>query len=230
MKKACSIIIPIFNEGRNIIKLIKLIKKNFRNKKFEIIFVDDNSNDETHEILQKLKDKKIHFIIRKKKNDLTQSCFDGIRKSKFTNLIIMDGDLQHHPKYLNKIYNLFIKNNKDLVVCSRSFKKRESLSMIRYISSITIISIINILFGHRVDDPMSGYFIFKKKIFTQNQKKFYGRGYKILFDFIYSCQNLNLSEIKIKFYKRTYNRSKMNIMVIMHIIFSMIHKIFRNLK
>lgn len=226
MNKSCSIVIPILNEEKNILKLKNLIFKYFKIKNLELIFVDDNSADKSISILKKIKNKKIKFFIRKKKNDLTQSCFLGIKKSKYNNIIIMDGDLQHHPKYLKKLLNLYLKKNSDIVICSRSFKKRQNLNFIRFFASKILIFIINSLLGHKVNDPMSGFFIFKKKIFTKNKNKFYGKGYKILFDFLYTCKNLKIDEINIYFYKRKFNNSKMSINILMLLIISIISKIF----
>ncbi len=224
MKKSCSIVIPVLNEEKNILKLIKLIKKYFKLKNFEIIFVDDNSQDNSLSILRKIKNKKVRFFIRKKQNDLTQSCFLGIKKAKYNNIIIMDGDLQHHPKYLIKLFDVYLKNKRDIVVSSRSFTKRQNLSLIRFYTSKILISIINIFLGYKVSDPMSGFFIFNKKRIMKNKSKFYGKGYKILFDFLYSDKNLNLEEIKINFYKRKFNKSKMSYNILFHLIISMIFK------
>ena len=95
-----SVIIPILNEDKNLEILHKKIVLNLKKIDFEIIFVDDNSDDNTKSILKKLSknNKKTKFIIRKKKRDLTQSCFLGIENAKFNNILIMDGDLQHDPQ------------------------------------------------------------------------------------------------------------------------------------
>ena len=42
-----SIILPTLNEEKNIFKIVKSIKKNMGSLKNEIIFVDDNSSDNT---------------------------------------------------------------------------------------------------------------------------------------------------------------------------------------
>ena len=82
MGHGISIVIPALNEEKNIkpltLKIIKVLKKT----KFEIIFVDDNSNDESKSILLSLSKKYKFFnpILRKKNRDLTQSCFDGIKR------------------------------------------------------------------------------------------------------------------------------------------------------
>ena len=224
MNHSCSIVIPVLNEGKNIVKLKKLIEKYFKLKNYEIIFVDDNSQDNSLSILKKIKTKKVKFFVRKKKNDLTQSCFLGIKKAKYNNIIIMDGDLQHHPKYLSKLFNVYTNNKRDIVVSSRSFKKRQNLSVIRFYTSKILISIINFVLGYKVSDPMSGFFIFNKKRIMKNKSKFYGKGYKILFDFLYSNKDLKLEEIKINFYKRKFNKSKMNFDILYHLTLSMILK------
>ena len=67
-----SIVIPILNEEKNLIKLIKEIKKVKKKmsvNKFELILVDDDSSDGTHEILADLKKRNnfVRYFIRKKK-------------------------------------------------------------------------------------------------------------------------------------------------------------------
>ena len=67
-----SIIIPVLNESNNIEKLTYRIIKYLENYKYEIIFVDDNSADNSKAILEKLKNKYNFFnpIFRKKKEIL----------------------------------------------------------------------------------------------------------------------------------------------------------------
>ena len=55
--KGISIIVPIFNESKNISTLYSKLKKIKIRTKKEIIFVDDNSNDGSHVILNNLKKK-----------------------------------------------------------------------------------------------------------------------------------------------------------------------------
>ena len=52
-----SIVIPVYNEGRNLGILIPKIYKELKKEKFELIIVDDNSTDNTSEILKKFKKK-----------------------------------------------------------------------------------------------------------------------------------------------------------------------------
>ena len=67
MNHSCSIVIPVLNEEKNIVKLKKLIEKYFKLENYEIIFVDDNSQDNSLSILKRIKTKKVKFFVRKKK-------------------------------------------------------------------------------------------------------------------------------------------------------------------
>ena len=53
-----TIVIPVYNEAKNLKILIPKIYKELKNRKFELIIVDDNSNDMTYEILKRFKKKK----------------------------------------------------------------------------------------------------------------------------------------------------------------------------
>ena len=228
-----SIVIPTYNEKQNIALLINKIDKYLRNFFYEIIVIDDNSQDGTKLVLKEIKSSKKNFLfyIRKKENrDLSQSLILGIKKTKFNNIIIMDGDLQHNPKYLPKIIRVFFEKKIDLLVCARNFKERSGLSIIRYFASLSLIFFINIFLGRIVSDPMSGFFIFKKNIYTSNKKNIYGKGFKLLFDLIYfSKRPLKIKEYMIIFNKRKNNKSKMNLKVIYHILVAIFYNMFMKL-
>lgn len=222
-----SIVIPIFNEAKNIVKLSNLIRREL-NKKFiyEIIFVDDNSQDGSKIILkeQSKKNKNIKFIIRiNKQRDLTKSCLTGIKNTKYKYVLIMDGDLQHSPSDIPKLMKSLDEEKLDVVVGSRNFLKvyrNKSLNFLRYYASIFIKILLNIFLGYKTNDPLSGFFCFKKNIL--HRKKLFGKGYKILSDIIYSSKNLKIKDLEINFNHRRRGKSKMNmriLILIMHFIF-----------
>ena len=226
MSNGVSIVIPILNEEKNLKKLVKKIKFFLKNFKYEIIFIDDNSRDNSHKILKKikLKDKKINYYIRKKSTrDLSQSCILGFQKSKFNNILVMDGDLQHDPRYLPSMISLFNKEDLDFLVGARDFKsiEIEGLSIIRFYASKILIFLFLLLVGNKTLDPMSGFFLFKKNIFTKNKKRLFSKGYKILSDLIYSplnFENFKVRDHTIRFKARRKGKSKMNLKVLFNIL------------
>ena len=229
-----SIIIPIFNEKNNILPLSSKIVSNLKNYKYEVIFVDDSSNDGSKKILLKLNKKYKNFkvIFRKKKpRDLAKSCAEGFVKSEYQNLIVMDGDLQHNPSYICKMLSIYKKNNCDIVVGARDliYRRVKSLSFFRQSASFIIIKFFEIFFGHKTIDPMSGFFLFKKKIYIKNKKKLFLKGFKILADLIYSEKNLIVKDLIIKFDYRKKGKSKLNFNILLILfqffLFKLIKKI-----
>jgi dolichol-phosphate mannosyltransferase len=216
--KGFSIVLPVLNEEKNIKKLIFLLKKYLKNFKYEMIFVDDNSTDKTKNIINNYISTNIKYYLRISNRDLTLSCFLGILKSKYENIIIMDSDLQHHPKYLPQIINLYFKKKLDFVVAVRNFNEDVGISAIRRFASVFLSYIFNRFLGYRVSDPMSGFFMFRKSIYYRSRKFLFGKGWKILADLIYNKKKYLISELRIKFLRRLKNKSKMNLKVLINII------------
>ena len=223
-----TIVIPVYNEAKNLGILIPKIYNELKNKKFELIIVDDNSNDGTSKVLKKFKKKNFKHIVRKKERDLSKSCIEGFKKASSKNIIVMDGDLQHKPSDIKKFLNIFFKNKPDFVVGTRDlFKnKKHNLSFLRLFASRILILIVNSLLGNKTSDPMSGFFMFKKSVFKKSQKKLIKRGYKILLDLLYiNNQRVRVIDVSINFDSRTKGKSKMNLKILYYLI-SMISKKF----
>ena len=219
----------ILSTGMSNIKEIKnalkiLLSNGLSKKKITLLYCISSYPTHPNEIFLpeiknfKKKFKNLKFFIRKEKpRDLSRSCIMGFKKTNFTNILVMDGDLQHRPADINKLYKKMVNEDCDIVVGSRELtkKKNEGLRVHRLISSIILIFIVNIFLGFKTNDPMSGFFIFKKKIFLENEKKLTAKGYKILFDLIYAQKKpIKIRDIFIKFNSREEGFSKMDYKVI----------------
>ncbi len=223
-----SVVIPTFNEKENIKKiLVKLQKIKIIS---EIIFVDDQSNDGTFNEIKRYKKYNIKGYLRKaKKRDLSKSVLYGVKKSKNKNILVMDCDLQHDPKYITNMWNNYCNNNYDLVIANR-FQNQKiigNLGYFRSLISLSTINLINLIFGKKSLDPLSGFFLCKKKIISEFEKIFFSTGYKILFDIIYNGKkNLRIGHQNIKFNRRKYAESKFNFRIIWLFIKQMVYTIF----
>lgn len=218
MKFKLSIVIPTFQEAKNINKLVILIYKNIKLKlsDFELIIIDDNSKDGIIEIINILKKQysNLKIVVRfKKPRDLSKSCIYGFNLSKFDNVLVMDADLQHNPIYLKKMISNFCEKKIDILIGCRKFNttSKNNIPYMRFWSSKLIIYCFNYCLGFKSNDPLSGFFIFKKKIYKSNKKKLFSSGYKILADLLYNSKNnLIIKDLYINFNKRHLNKSKMN--------------------
>ena len=234
--KEISIVIPILNESENVKLLVPEISKNIQKlkiQKYEIILVDDNSEDQIELVVRKLrkKFKSLKLLIRRKKDkDLSKSCILGFEKSKYKNILVMDGDFQHHPKYLGNLIKNFNKFSCDIVVGARDLTstKKTKLSIFRLGSSFIVTNFLNITLGKKTSDPLTGFFLFKKEIYKKNKKLLFAKGYKILADLIYSSkEKLNIVDVGINFGNRAKGESKMSFKILI-ILLSFIAQKFQN--
>ena len=224
-----SIVIPVFNESKNLPLLISQIYKALKKYPFELIIVDDNSSDGTFQILNKIKKKNFRYFIRKRNRDLSKSCVLGFNKAKYKNILVMDGDLQHQPKDIKKLLKIFQLKKAHIVIGSRELftRKKHNLSLMRLSASRILIFIVNILLGNKTSDPMSGFFIFKKEIFIRNKYKLFNKGYKILMDLIYLDEKYQkIYDVKINFANRKKGESKMNMKILLSLIYMIFYKLY----
>ena len=227
-----SIVIPVYNEKNNISLLLSKINSAINKMKYEIIIVDDSSNDGSKKILKKLsnKFKNLKVIFRNKKiRDLSKSCRDGFEKSKSDKILVMDGDLQHNPKYILRMIKMMKNKNCDVVVGVRDLinSRVKSLSFFRQSASYILIKFLHLIFGKKTIDPMSGFFLFKKKIYTKNKKLLFLKGFKILADLIYIDKNISVKDLKINFEYRVKGSSKLNYKILIYLLQFIIFRIFQ---
>ena len=101
------IVIPTYNEKKNIKILIIKILKIFNN--IEIIIVDDSPDQEIKTILSEFNT--VFYIHREKKLGRGSAVLKGMKyaleKNDFTHLIEMDADLSHNPEEIEKKYFIF---------------------------------------------------------------------------------------------------------------------------
>ena len=101
-----SIIIPVYNEEKTIIKILEKIKKNKSSEvKYEIIVIDDGSSDQTKKILEDNKDLYNKLLINETNKGKGFSVKKGILNSTGTHIIFQDADLEYDPSDYIKLEN-----------------------------------------------------------------------------------------------------------------------------
>ena len=214
-----SIISPTYNEADNIIKFVNSIELTLRNYDYEIIFVDDNSSDKTHEIIKNLSSKKLNVrcLRRIGRRGLSSAVIEGCLSSSSDLLLIMDADLQHDEKKIPLMLELIEKKKLDLVIASRFLDHKKVLSLTKYRNSLSKLAnfLANTISKAKLTDPMSGFFLIKRNVFDQIAPNLSGLGFKILLDIFSSSKNkLKYIEISFTFKKRIYGESKLDSLVL----------------
>lgn len=217
-----SIICPTRNESENIRLLIKKIHEHVKIK-HEIIFVDDDSTDGTVKTLKEFskKNSDIRVISRFQEKNYSSALALGISSAIYDYAAIVDADLQHDIKNIEKMYRHAKKNNLDIVISSR-FKEIQKLglSKFRVFLSKFSNSLINKVIKLQLTDPGSGCFLIKVSLFNTLKKNLILKGYKILFDILCCCDisKIKIDEISLKFHSRKKGESKLGSKIILQFL------------
>ena len=169
LKKKVTIIIPVFNEKNYINKIISRVKNNINFEK-QIIVIDDCSSDGTREIIKKIKN--IDKIIFHKKNlGKGAAIKSAIPYIKGNIVAIQDADLEYNPIDLNKLIDVMVSKNLNVVYGSRVLNKRrynnKFISNFRTFGNHVLTLISNFLNNQNLTDAHTCYKIFKFDIFMQ---------------------------------------------------------------
>ena len=212
-----SVIIPTFNESENICSVLESIKEHLPKINLEAIVVDDNSPDGTgtivEEYVKSMKDiagYSISVIHRKAKEGLSSAILDGLKNSKGDTVVVMDSDLSHPPQIIPKMLDALKQTQCDIVIASRyvtggaihgwPFKRKLMSKIATKIAKKGL--------GVTANDPMSGFFVFRRKI--TDGLKFDGIGYKILLELLVKTKGVKVEEIPYTFTDRKFGSSKLD--------------------
>ena len=136
MIDSISIVIPSYNESQNINEIyrrtIEVIKK-LNVKKYELIFVENGSKDNSLELLKKInsKNKSVKVISLSRNFGYQSAIAVGLKYSENDYVCIMDGDLQDPPEIIAKFVDK-TKEGYDVVYGIRSKRKTSFLNKIFY--------------------------------------------------------------------------------------------------
>ena len=192
-----AIVIPAYNEDKNIIKLIHEIRKI---TKAIIVIVDDSQNLKTKKIISSFKIKNLYYFHRGKKLGRGSAVIFGFKKilKKNNNLscfVEMDADMSHSPKELLRNVSFFYKNSLDLLIGSRYLPKSKIINwpLSRKILSKLSNMLARILLGVPVNDYTNGYRFYSKRAVKTLVSKCnkLGGGFIILSEIILVLYNKN---------------------------------------
>jgi dolichol-phosphate mannosyltransferase len=210
-----SLVIPTYNERHNIELLIHLLNwylETILFNQYELIIVDDDSPDGTWKIAKSLTTQYPHLkVIRRLTNrGLSTAVIDGWKAAQGDIFGVIDGDLQHPPEVLLKLWQA-VEAGADLAVASR-YKKGGGVSewsLVRRLLSrgaqlLGILVLPKVI--SRVSDPMSGYFLVHRSCLENCQLN--PLGYKILIEVLARGNIKRISEVPYIFQKRKNSESK----------------------
>ncbi len=196
-----SVVIPVFNEEKNIAKLhreIVAVMKKLK-KPYEVIFVDDGSTDKSFQILKKLK---VLKIIRFRRNFGQSAALDaGVKNSQGEILITLDGDGQNDPNDIPKLLKKL--DERYDAVCGWRYQRNDPLS--KKIVSKVANYIGSFLVNPGIHDSGCTLRVYKRECFEDLD--LYGEMHRLIPALI-KWRGFKITEVKVNHKKRKFGKTK----------------------
>lgn len=206
-----ALVIPTLNEAENLPLLLDGVRESLQptGLRYEILIVDDDSRDGTHEIVRALaaQDPRIRLLVRRGARGLATAVVHGWQNTDADLLGVMDADLQHPPQLLPALLAEALEH--DLVVASR-YVQSDSIrgwnALRAAMSRLSTVISAPLLRRVRVKDPMSGYFVVRRSAVANARLE--PVGFKILLEVLVRGQIRSVKEVPFHFGLRHAGKSK----------------------
>ena len=211
------VIIPTYNEAENIKKVIEAI---IREKKFDVLVVDDSSPDGTATIVKEIIEsypKKIFLEVKKNKDGLGRAYIHGFKwaiDKMYDYVFEMDADFSHNPSELVTMLD-YLKEGKDMVIGSRYIKGINVVNwpLGRIILSYLASAYVRLITSMPIKDPTAGFVGYKREVLEVielDKVKFVGYAFQVEMKYKTWRKKFSYIEHPIIFTNRTLGLSKMD--------------------
>ena len=216
-KPSLSIILPTYNERRNISILVPSLVRAFASIPLEIIIVDDSSPDGTGEEVLRLAQEtpNLRLITRKEKTGIGSALRHGYSQAQHDIILSCDSDLSFSPNDLMKLYDKIALENYDVVVGSRhsaysTYETPRPAVALKYAISRAGNKLLHSLFRIPVKDFSANCRAMRRDVWqsldTRENTNFF------LFEMLFLAQahGARIGEVPITFADRQFGESKIN--------------------
>ena len=203
-----SIVIPIYNEKKTILKILEKVEKSDTlGLEKEIILVDDGSTDGTKEILKKLENK-YQVIYHQENSGKGAAVRTGFKKVSGDIILIQDADLELSPENYPEILKPILLGKSEVVYSSRYQKYNPHHYYHYYLGGKIISFLTNIFYGSKLSDVYCGYKVFKTDVLKNLNLE--SNGFEIEQELTIKTlkKGYQILEVPISYYPRTRQEGK----------------------
>ncbi len=165
MTQKISVILPTYNEIKNVLLLVKAIHEELKAYDHEILVVDDNSPDGTYQALQNLGYPFVKALLRTQNKGFANSIRCGLENALGDVFVVMDSDFNHQPKYLSFMIEALA--HYDCVSGSRFVYGGKMNSRVRHLLSWYFNIFVRLLTRGQITDTLYGFFAIKRQTIEQ---------------------------------------------------------------
>ena len=157
---ALTVVVPLYNEADSLPGFAPRLIELCRSRAWRLIFVDDGSTDGTGRILEQLAGAPGLCIVRHKRNrGYGGALKTGIARVETPYLVTMDGDGQHDPADVEKIFDFAMQQDADMVVGARA--RDGAANGLREFGKLLIRLFTRLLMPLPVTDLNSGFKLYR---------------------------------------------------------------------
>jgi len=218
MTNKYSVILPTYNERKNLPVIVFLINDTFtkNNIDYEVIIVDDGSPDGTANIakqLQKAFPGRIILKERTGKLGLGTAYVHGLQFATGNFVVIMDADFSHHPKFIPEMIRVQATKDYDIVTGTR-YRGNSGVygwDLKRKLTSKGANILADTLLQPGVSDLTGSFRLYKKHMLQDVISKVQSSGYVFQMELIVLARSMgySIAEVPITFVDRVYGESKL---------------------
>jgi glycosyltransferase involved in cell wall biosynthesis len=172
-----SVIIPVYNGEKFIPRILDSFKKQIY-QDFELIFIDDGSNDQSYaKLIQKQKETSLNIKVIKQSNQgVSKARNTGLDSATGEYICFVDVDDEVSPEYLSFQYNIIKNYDCDLIICGSTFNKEDFNSSKYSFDNYDTYSALNAYLFGRIKTGVCTLLV-KSKVIQNNQLRF-ANGFK----------------------------------------------------
>lgn len=211
------IIIPAYNEEKNILKVCRNIENN--DIKYDYVVINDGSTDKTAEICNENELNSVKLIYNLGIGGAVQTGYKYAYENGYDIAVQFDGDGQHDIKYVDKLCENIKNGNSNMVIGSRYIKGSKSdfqSTAMRRLGKNMIMLFIKLLTGKRITDPTSGFRAIDKKILREFVSEYPTDYPEPESTFIMLRKGYKVMEVPVNMNEREHGVSSINIFKSMH--------------
>lgn len=224
------VVLPTFNERKNLRGMIDRLDAALAGIPWEVIVVDDNSPDGTADEARAIAqdDPRVRVIQRIGRRGLSSAAIEGMCATAAPVVAVMDADHQHDPALLPGMLAAIESGEYDLAYASRfaeGASTEEWGRPDRVKASNLANRIANKVTGVELTDPMSGYFMLRSEVLRADAHRLSGVGFKILLDILATVEApLRIKEVPMNFAARAEGESKLDRTVVFEFLVGLYDK------
>lgn len=203
-----SIIMPVYNEANSLREIIKRVQQ--VGLAWEIILVDDGSQDGTREILKEFDGKEnIRVILHEKNQGKGAAVRTGLKAARGNVLLIQDADLEYDPRDYPLLLKPIEEGIADVVYGSRFLGGPRRVTMFWHMVANKMLTFMtNLLYDTILSDMETGYKVFRREVIENmplHAKRF---DFEPEFTAKVLKRHYRIYEVPISFNPRDYSQGK----------------------